>query len=74
MSRLYVTVISDMLKNDRTARADEICDVQVRYGSKDKSMKLVSIWVKWPKGTEKPIVEGIISADADFRGIQIATQ
>lgn len=55
MSRLYIKTLSDLRKGTGKC-AHQKAEAEVYWGSKENSRLAAYIVVKWPIGTEKPIV------------------
>lgn len=56
LSRLYVWLETDMTRTTKTARANQSVKVEINYGSKGNSKRLLVVRVHYPKNSEVPEV------------------
>lgn len=56
MTRLFLKAFSDTCKNKTMTGHESQC-VEVYYGSKKNSMRACKVWITYPKGQERPLIQ-----------------
>ena len=57
MSRMFCTVDSDGRIDEERITVHEEVEIEVRWGSLQKSKKLIHVNIWWQSGTDKPVLK-----------------